>query len=141
MKVLNIALQSLYLSRSVIEAVAGGTNAGATSVAANAVAATATRAAVDARVSAKDVEKGFISASSKRTYHEKLVGFCFFLLDNIPKYLADEHRIELQNCDQADKASAASQRGKKENHTHVRESRVPEGVPGESPTQTKWTSS
>ena len=116
MKFLNIALQSLYLTSTIVGAFAGGTSAG-TNVGA---AGMASNAAVDARVSAKDVEKGFISASSKRTYHEKLVAFSFFLLDQNPEYLADEHRTELQNHDQADKANAASRRGKKDNRTNVR---------------------
>ena len=37
----------------------------------------------DARVSAEEVERGFVSDGSKKTYHEKLAQFTFYLALNI----------------------------------------------------------
>ena len=77
----------------------------------------------DARVSAEEVERGFVSDGSKKTYHEKLAQFTFYLLDNKPEYLADGHREELQQKDEADKRrnAAARKPTKKVNRTYVRE--------------------
>ena len=128
MKVLNIALQAVFLSPEVY-GVAGGTSAGTNvghagagggTVAAGVAAAVAANAAADARVSANEVEKGFVSDNSKKTYHEKLVLFAFYLLENCPEYLSNDHRNELQRCDEIDKMNAAAKPGKKDNRTRVR---------------------
>ncbi len=56
----------------------------------------------DGRKSVKDIENGFVLDGSKQTYHEKLILFTCYLLDNKPDYLADDHREELQAHDEAD---------------------------------------
>ena len=90
MKVLNIGLEAVFLSPAVY-GVAGGTSAGTNvghagagggTVAAGVAAAVAANAVADARVSANEVEEGFVSDTSKKTYHEKLVLFAFYLLEN-----------------------------------------------------------
>ena len=101
MKILNIALQSLYLHSTTVGAIAGGTSAG--------INVTST---VDVRVRANGVEKGFICTGSKKSYNEKLTAFTFFLLDNKPGYLAEDHRTQLQNLDRIDKRNAAVQGGR-----------------------------
>ena len=113
MKVLHIALRSLTLHSSVTHNVGACTNAGTN------VGVTV----ADARVSAEEVERGFVSDGSKKTYHEKLAQFTFYLLDNKPEYLADGHREELQQKDEADKRrnAAARKPTKKVNRTYVRE--------------------
>ena len=93
MQILNIALQSMFLSGSTDDVVAG-TSAGTDT--------TAPAASIDARVSPEEVEKGFVAVSSKRTYHKKLAQFTFFLLDNKPECLADGYREELQHHDKLD---------------------------------------
>lgn len=117
MKVLNIALRSLILHSSIIHNVGAGTTAG--------INATVTGAATvaDARVTLDQVERGFVSDGSKRTYHEKLAQFTFHLLDTSPEYLADSHRQQLQQKDEADKKrnAAATKKAKKVNRTYVRD--------------------
>ena len=101
MKVLHIALRSLTLHSSVTHNVGANTNAGTNvgvtvadvRVSAEEVergastnAGTNVGATVaDARVSAEEVERGFVSDGSKKTYHEKLAQFTFYLLDNKPE--------------------------------------------------------
>ena len=98
MKFLHIALRSLTLHSSATHNVGAGTNAG-----------TNARVTVaDARVSAEEVERGFVLNGSKKTYHKKLVQFTFYLLDNKPEYLADGHREKLQQKDEADKRRNAA---------------------------------
>ena len=73
MKVLHIALRSLTLHSSVTHNVGACTNAGTN------VGVTV----ADARVSAEEVERGFVSDGSKKTYHEKLAQFTFYLALNL----------------------------------------------------------
>ena len=93
MQILNIALQSMFLS-VLTDAAVAGTSAGTDT--------TASAASIDARVSPEEVEKGFVAVGSKRTYHKKLAQFTFFLLDNKPGCLADGYRKELQHTDELD---------------------------------------
>ena len=113
MKILNIALRSIILHSSVIHnAGTGSTNAGFN-----------VAAAVDARVSAEEVERGFVSDRSKKTYHEKLAQFTFHLLDTSPEYLADGHCEQLQQKDEVNKirnAAATTKQTIKVNRTHAR---------------------
>lgn len=122
MKVLNIALQqALYLSPSVSDNAGAGTNVG-TNVGTTAASPVATApSTADARVSAEEVEKGFVADSTKRTYHEKLSLFVFYLIDNSPEHISDDHLQQLQRLDAIDKQNAASKKkGKKDNRDSVR---------------------
>ena len=87
-------LCSIILHSYVIHNVGAGTNAGI-----NLAAATV----ADARVIAKEVERDFVPDGWKKTYHEKLAQFTLHLLYNSPEYLADGHRKELQQKDEADR--------------------------------------
>lgn len=109
MRILSTALKTLILASSVVVTVAQDNDIGtpmgalAGAIAVTAVGAAASAFAADARVSAEGVEKGFVSDGSKRTYHEKLVLFSRFLLENHSECIADDHRDELLNCHRYDK--------------------------------------
>ena len=113
MKVLHIALRSLTFHSSVTHTVRASTNTGTN------VGVTV----ADARVSAEEVERGFVSNGSKKTYHKKLAQFTFYLLDNKLEYFADGHCEKLQQKDEADKRrnAAATKPTKIVNQTYVRE--------------------
>ena len=134
MKLLSSAFQVIFLASSRIDAVdaagvtsmftspvdsagvggctknTAGTNGRAAFAAATAIAAAATTAlsfTADARVSAEDVKKGFVSDASKRTYHEKLFLFVHYLLDHKPECITDVHREELQAHNNIDKSNTS----------------------------------
>ncbi len=94
-------LKAILLVSSVIDTVAAANGTNTTA------ASTALSGTADARVSAEDVEKGFVSEASKRTYHEKLTLFVQYLLDNKPQYIADSHCKELEAKHRADKSNAS----------------------------------
>ena len=93
MQILNISLQSMFLS-GLTDDVIADTSAGTDT--------TAPAASIDARVSPEEVEKSFVAVGLKRTHHEKLAQFTFFLLDNKPECLADGYFKELQRHDKLD---------------------------------------